>query len=130
MSRRAINDVPSIGKVLGPYSRAVWAGNLLYLSGQLGIDPATGKLAEGGAAAETRQLLKGLSAVLATAGLSMGDVVKANVYLTSMDDFAAMNKVYESFFEAPYPARTTVAVAALPGGGHVEIELVAARPSA
>jgi 2-iminobutanoate/2-iminopropanoate deaminase len=129
MSRRAINDVPSIGKVLGPYSRAIWAGNLLYLSGQLGIDPATGKLAEGGVPAETQQLLKGLSAVLSAAGLSMGDVVKANVYLTSMDDFAAMNKVYESFFEAPYPARTTVAVAALPGGGHVEIELVAARPS-
>jgi 2-iminobutanoate/2-iminopropanoate deaminase len=130
MARRAVNDVPSIGKVLGPYSRAVWAGNLLYLSGQLGIDPATGKLAEGGVAAETQQLLKGLSAVLSAAGLGLGDVVKANVYLTSMDDFAAMNKAYESFFEAPYPARTTVAVAALPGGGHVEIELVATRPSA
>jgi 2-iminobutanoate/2-iminopropanoate deaminase len=129
MSRRAINDVPSIGKALGPYSRAVWAGNLLYLSGQLGIDPATGKLAEGGVAAETQQLLKGLSAVLSAAGLSMGDVVKANVYLTDMGEFAAMNKVYESFFEAPYPARTTVAVAALPGGGHVEIELVASRPN-
>ena len=129
MSRRAVTDVPSIGKVLGPYSRAVWAGNMLYLSGQLGIDPATGKLAEGGVAAETQQLLKGLSAVLSAAGLGLGDVVKANVYLTSMDDFAAMNKVYETFFEAPYPARTTVAVAALPGGGHVEIELVATRPS-
>ena len=129
MSRNAVNDVPSIGKVLGPYSRAVWAGNLLYLSGQLGIDPATGKLAEGGVAAETQQLLKGLSAVLSAAGLSMGDVVKANVYLTDMGEFAAMNKVYESFFEAPYPARTTVAVAALPGGGHVEIELVASRPN-
>jgi 2-iminobutanoate/2-iminopropanoate deaminase len=130
MSRRAVNDVSSIGKVLGPYSRAVWAGNMLYLSGQLGIDPATGKLAEGGVAAETQQLLKGLSAVLSAAGLGLGDVVKANVYLTSIDDFAAMNKVYETFFEAPYPARTTVAVAALPGGGHVEIELVATRPSA
>ena len=130
MSRRAVNDVPSIGKVLGPYSRAVWAGNLLYLSGQLGVDPATGKLVEGGVAAETEQLLKGLTAVLSTAGLGMGDVVKANVYLTSIGDFAEMNKVYESFFEAPYPARTTVAVAALPGGGHVEIEFVAARPSA
>jgi 2-iminobutanoate/2-iminopropanoate deaminase len=102
MSRNAVNDVPSIGKVLGPYSRAVWAGNLLYLSGQLGIDPATGKLDEGGAAAETQQLMKGLSAVLSAAGLSMGDVVKANVFLTSIDVFAAMNKVYESFFEAPY----------------------------
>ena len=81
-------------------------------------------------AAETQQLLKGLSAVLSAAGLGMGDVVKANVYLTNIGDFAEMNKVYESFFEAPYPARTTVAVAALPGGGHVEIELVAARPGA
>ncbi len=125
MSRRAINDVPSLGNVLGPYSRAAWAGNILYLSGQLGIDPATNKLAEGGVAAETQHLLKGLSAVLEVAGLTMGDVVKANVYLTDMGRFAEMNKVYETFFEAPYPARTTVAVAALPGGGHVEIELVA-----
>ncbi len=125
MSRRAINDVPAIGKVLGPYSRAVWAGDILYLSGQLGIDPATGKLAEGGVAAETDQLLKGLAAVLGAAGLGMGDVVKANVYLTDMNEFASMNKVYETFFDAPYPARTTVEVAALPGGGHVEIEFVA-----
>lgn len=125
MSRRAINDVPALGPVLGPYSRAVWAGDILYLSGQLGLDPATGKLLEGGVAAETEQLLKGLSAVLAAAGLSMGNVVKANVFLTDMNDFAAMNKVYETFFEAPYPARSTIAVAALPGGGHVEIELVA-----
>ena len=125
MPRRAIDDVPALGKVLGPYSRAVWAGGTLYLAGQLGIDPATGKLVEGGAAAETEQLLKGLSAVLNGAGLSMDDVVKANVFLTSMDDFAAMNKVYETFFEAPYPARSTVAVAALPGGAHVGIELVA-----
>ncbi len=125
MTRRAVNDVPSLGKVLGPYSRAVWAGDILYLAGQLGIDPATGKLVEGGVGAETEQLLKGISAVLAAAGLSMGDVVKANVFLTDMNDFAAMNKVYETFYEAPYPARSTIAVAALPGGGHVEIEFVA-----
>ncbi|MGO8952712.1 MAG: Rid family detoxifying hydrolase [Rhodomicrobium sp.] len=125
MPRRAVNDVPSLGPVLGPYSRAVWAGDILYMAGQLGLDPATGKLVEGGVGAQTEQLLKGLSAVLAAAGLSMGDVVKANVFLTDMNDFAAMNKVYETFFEAPYPARSTIAVAALPGGGHVEIELVA-----
>ncbi len=125
MPRRAVNDVPALGKVLGPYSRAVWAGDILYLAGQLGIDPATGKLVEGGVGAQTEQLLRGLSAVLAAAGLSMGDVVKANVFLTDMNDFAAMNKVYETFFEAPYPARSTIAVAALPSGGHVEIELVA-----
>jgi len=125
MPRRAVNVVPALGKVLGPYSRAVWAGDILYMAGQLGLDPATGKLVEGGVGAQTEQLLKGLSAVLAAAGLSMGDVVKANVFLTDMNDFAAMNKVYETFFEAPYPARSTIAVAALPGGGHVEIELVA-----
>ncbi len=125
MTRRVVNDVPALGKVLGPYSRAAWAGDILYLSGQLGQDPATGKMVEGGVAAETEQLLKGVSAVLSAAGLSMGDVVKANVFLTDMNDFAAMNKVYETFFEAPYPARSTIGVAALPGGAHVEIEFVA-----
>ncbi len=129
MTRRVVNDVAELGKTLGPYSRAAWAGNILYLAGQLGIDPSTGKLAEGGAAAETEQLMKGLAAVLKAAGLGMGDVVKANVYLTDMNNFAAMNKVYETFFEAPFPARTTVAVAALPGGGNVEIELVATASS-
>ena len=125
MTRRVVNDVPALGKVLGPYSRAAWAGDILYLSGQLGQDPATGKMVEGGVAAETEQLLKGVSAVLNAAGLSMGDVVKANVFLTDMNDFAAMNKVYETFFEAPYPARSTIGIAALPGGAHVEIEFVA-----
>ena len=125
MTRRVVNDVPALGKVLGPYSRAAWAGDILYLSGQLGMDPATNKLVEGGVAAETEQLLKGVSEVLKTAGLGMGDVVKANVFLTDMNDFAAMNKVYETFFEAPYPARSTIGVAALPGGAHVEIEFVA-----
>jgi 2-iminobutanoate/2-iminopropanoate deaminase len=127
MSRQAINDVPGLGKTLGPYSRAVWAGDLLYLSGQTGVDPATGKLAEGGTRPETEQALKGLSAVLKAAGLSAKDVVKANVYLIDMHDFATMNMVYESFFETPRPARTTVAVAALPGGARVEIEFIARR---
>jgi 2-iminobutanoate/2-iminopropanoate deaminase len=125
MTRCAVNDVPVLGKVLGPYSRAVWAGNTLFLSGQLGMDPATNKLVEGGVAAETEQLLKGVAAVLEVAGLTMGDVVKANVFLTDMGDFAAMNKVYETFFEAPYPARSTIGIAALPAGAHVEIEFVA-----
>jgi 2-iminobutanoate/2-iminopropanoate deaminase len=125
MTRRVVNDVPALGKVLGPYSRAAWAGDILYLSGQLGQDPATGKMVEGGVAAETEQLLKGVSAVLNAAGLSMGDVVKANVFLTDMNDFAAMNKVYETFFEAPYPARSTIGIAAFPAGAHVEIEFVA-----
>ncbi len=128
MARRAINDAPGLGKALGPYSRAVWAGDLLYLSGQTGADPVTGKIVAGGAGAETEQVLKGLSAVLTAAGLSTGDVIKANVYLTDINDFAAMNKVYETFFDEPRPARTTIAVAALPGGAHVEIEFVAAAP--
>ncbi len=129
MTRRAIVDAPGLGKALGPYSRAVWAGDILYLAGQLGIDPATNKLVEGGAGPETEQLMKGIVAVLGAAGLSMANVIKSNVYLTDVNDFAAMNKIYETYFEAPYPARTTVAVAALPGGAHVEIEVVAAKAS-
>ena len=126
MARRAIIDAPGLGKALGPYSRAVWAGNILYLSGQTGGDSATGNLVGGGAGPETGQILKGLAAVLSAAGLSMGDVIKANVYLTDIKDFAAMNQVYETAFSEPRPARTTIAVAALPGGAHVEIEIVAA----
>lgn len=129
MTRRAIVDAPGLGKTLGPYSRAVWAGDILYLAGQLGIDPATNKLVEGGAGPETEQLMKGIVSVLGAAGLSMANVIKSNVYLTDVNDFAAMNKVYETYFEAPYPARSTVAVAALPGGAHVEIEVVAAKAS-
>jgi 2-iminobutanoate/2-iminopropanoate deaminase len=129
MTRRAIIDAPGLGRALGPYSRAVWAGDILYLAGQLGIDPATNKLVEGGAGPETEQLLKGIAAVLDVAGLSLADVIKSNVYLTDIGDFAAMNAVYATFLEEPYPARTTIAVAALPGGAHVEIEVVAAKAS-
>jgi 2-iminobutanoate/2-iminopropanoate deaminase len=127
MARRAIVDAPGLGKALGPYSRAVWAGNILYLSGQTGADPASGALVAGGAGAETEQILKGLAAVLGAAGLGMENVIKANVFLTDIKDFAAMNAVYEKHFGDPRPARTTVAVAALPGGAHVEIEVVAAQ---
>ena len=125
MTRRAIVDAPGLGKALGPYSRAVWAGDTLFLAGQLGIDPATNKLVEGGAGPETEQLFKGISAVLGVAGLTLANVVKATVYLTDINDFAAMNKVYETFFESPYPARTTIGISALPGGAHVEIEVIA-----
>jgi 2-iminobutanoate/2-iminopropanoate deaminase len=125
MTRRAIVDAPGLGKALGPYSRAAWAGNILYLAGQLGVDPATNKLVEGGAGPETEQIMKGIVAVLGVAGLTMANVVKANVYLTDMADFAAMNKVYETYFEAPYPARTTIGISALPAGAHVEIEVIA-----
>ena len=114
---------------VGPYSHAVEAGDLVYLSGQTPLDSATGKLVEGDIAAQTEQCFKNLFAVLASAGLSEADVVKANVFLTDMGNFAAMNQVYATKFSAPYPARSTVAVAGLPLGAQVEIELIARRPA-
>lgn len=112
---------------IGPYSHGVWAGDLLFLSGQTPIDPATGKLAEGGVTEQTEQVFSNLEAVVTDAGLSMDDVIKCNVFLTTMDDFAEMNAVYGERFSAPFPARSTVAVAGLPMGARVEIELVAKR---
>ncbi len=114
-------------KAIGPYAHAIWAGDLLYLSGQTPIDPATGQLIRGDVYAQTNRALDNLEAVLVDAGLSMEHVIKCNVYLTSMMDFAAMNTAYAMRFEEPYPARTTVAVAGLPLGAQVEIEVVARR---
>jgi 2-iminobutanoate/2-iminopropanoate deaminase len=114
-------------KAVGPYSHAVWTGDLFYCSGQAGLDPSTGKLAEGGVAEQTTQTFNNLEAVLTDAGLSLDKVIKANVYLTTMSNFAAMNAVYQSRFNPPYPARTTVAVAELPLGALVEIEFIAER---
>jgi 2-iminobutanoate/2-iminopropanoate deaminase len=115
---------PDAPPAVGPYSHAVRAGDLIFLSGQTPLDPATGKLVDGDIAAQTRQVFANLEAVLDAAGRSFGDVVKANVFLVDMNDFAAMNEVYATMFEAPYPARSTVAVAALPIGAGVEIEFV------
>lgn len=126
MPRDAVSS-PHAPAAIGPYSQAVWVGNLLFLSGQTPVDPRTGKLVEGDAAIQTARVLDNLEAVLASASLSMADVMKCNVFLTSMDDFAAMNAVYRERFSAPFPARTTVAVAGLPVGARVEIELVAAK---
>ena len=110
----------------GPYSQGVRTGDgLLFLSGQAAVDGATGKLIEGDVTAQTEQIFKNLFAVLKAAGYSPDDVMKANVYLINMNDFAAMNEVYKTKFNAPYPARTTVGVASLPMGASVEIELVA-----
>ena len=125
MSRKSFTAAGATA--VGPYSHAVEAGDLVYLSGQTPLDSATGKLAEGDIAAQTEQCFKNLFAVLAAAGLSEADVVKANVFLTDMGNFAAMNQVYATKFSAPYPARSTVAVAGLPLGAQVEIELVARR---
>lgn len=114
---------------IGPYSHGVYAGELLFLSGQTPIDPSTGKLVEGGVTEQTKRVFDNLEAVVGDAGLSMDDVVKCNVFLTTMDDFPEMNAVYAERFSEPYPARSTVAVAGLPLGARVEIELVALRPT-
>ena len=114
-------------KAVGPYSHAVDAGELVYLSGQTPIDPSTGELAKGGIGEQTRQCFANLFAVLEAAGLNSDDVVKVNVYLTDMNNFADMNEVYQTQFSEPFPARTTVAVLALPLGAEVEIEMIAKR---
>ena len=113
---------------IGPYSHAVWAGELLYLSGQTPIDPSTGTLIDGDVEAQTHRAFDNLQAVLEESGLSMDDVIKCNVYLTDMANFPQMNSAYRMRFASPFPARTTVAVAGLPLGASVEIELVAKRP--
>jgi 2-iminobutanoate/2-iminopropanoate deaminase len=110
---------------IGPYSQAVRAGKFLFCSGQIALDPATGVLIDGDVAAQTRRVMQNVAALLDAADLSFRHVVKTTVYLISMDDFAAMNAVYGEFFEAAPPARSTVAVAALPRGAAVEIEVIA-----
>jgi 2-iminobutanoate/2-iminopropanoate deaminase len=125
MLRQAVN-APN-ATAIGPYSHAVWAGDLLYLSGQTPLDPTTGRLVEGDVAAQATQCFRNLLGVLAAAGLSPADVVKVNVYLTDTADFAAMNAAYAAQFVPPYPARTTVAVAGLPRGARIEIEMIARR---
>ena len=109
---------------VGPFSPAIRAGDFVFFSGQVGQDPATGKLVEGGIEAEARQLFRNLATLLAAAGKSFGDVVMARVFLTRIEDFAAVNAIYAEQFEPPFPARTTVAVAALPLGAAIEIELI------
>ena len=111
---------------IGPYSQAVVAGGFLYASGQLPIDPATGAFPDGGVQAQARQSLLNVKAILEEAGLSLADVVKTTVYLADMGDFAEMNEVYSQFFSQPFPARSAVAVKALPKDALVEIEVVAA----
>ena len=110
---------------IGPYSQAIKVGNLVYTSGQIPIDPATGVFVEGGIKEQTRQSLTNIKAILTEVGLSMGNVVKTTVFLADMNDFADMNAVYAEFFAEPYPARSAVAVKTLPKGALVEIEVVA-----
>ncbi len=123
MSKTAITS-PELAPPVGPFSQAIEVGGFLYFSGQVGQDPATGKVVEGGIVAETERVFRNLSAVLKAAGKSFDHVARAGVYLTSMSDFVAMNGIYAKYFSQPFPARTTIGVAALPLGACVEIDLV------
>jgi 2-iminobutanoate/2-iminopropanoate deaminase len=124
MPRTAIST-PHAPGAIGPYSQAILADNILFCSGQLGLDPATGEFVAGDVGAQAEQALRNLVAVLEVAGLTFADVVKTTIFLADMADFATVNSVYGRFVTDPPPARSTVAVAALPRGGRVEIEAIA-----
>lgn len=130
LSEPAVRKVISTDKApaaVGPYSQGIRAGDFVFTAGQLGLDPATGKLVEGGVIAQARQALSNLQAVLQTAGSSLDRAVKITVFLTDINDFKAVNDVYGQFFTSEPPARSAVQVAALPLGGLVEIEAIALR---
>ncbi len=124
MSRRII-ATPDAPKAVGPYSQAVAAGNLLFCSGQIALDPATGQLLQGDVTGQTTLVLENLGAVLRASGMSFANVAKTTVFLTDLGDFAAMNDVYALYFPSNQPARSTIQVAALPKGASVEIEAIA-----
>lgn len=121
---RQIINTPAAPAAIGPYSQAVKTGDFVYTSGQIGLDPVTGQLVEG-IEAQTRQVMSNLAAVLGAAGASFSDVVKTTIFLTSMDDFQAVNLLYAAQFPSDPPARSTVQVAGLPRKALVEIEVVA-----
>jgi len=123
MTRQAITT-RSVAQPVGPFSVAVHRDGLTFLSGQVAQDPATGALIVGDAAVQAEQILQNLTAVVEAAGKSLDDVVRVGVFLTDMNDFAAVNKVYADFFADPYPARTAIAVAALPLGAAVEMDAI------
>ena len=126
MTRTAIktNDAPG---AVGPYSQAIDTGVLVFLAGQVGLDPATGQIVEGAIEAQTERVMRNLTAVLAAAGLSFADVAKTTCFLANMSDFEAFNAVYARFVSDPPPARSTFAVGALPKGALIEVEAIAAR---
>ena len=116
---------PLAPKPVGPYSAALRAGQLLFVSGQVPLDPATGRMVEGDIGVHTRRVLENVSALLDAAGLSLAQVVRTTVFLADMNDFQAMNEVYATFFSEPYPARSTVQAARLPRDARIEIDAVA-----
>ncbi|BCS84811.1 reactive intermediate/imine deaminase [Prevotella herbatica] len=118
------NNAPA---AIGPYSQAIEVNGFVFASGQIPIDPATGDFVEGGIKEQTKQALTNASNILKEAGTDLGHVVKTTVYMADMGDFAAMNEIYAQFFNEPYPARSAVAVKALPKGALVEVEVLAAK---
>jgi 2-iminobutanoate/2-iminopropanoate deaminase len=124
---KKVISTPKAPAAIGPYSQAVQVGNLVFTSGQIPIDPATGQFAEGGIKEQTRQSLTNVKAILEEAGLALSSVVKTTVFLADMADFADMNAVYAEFFAEPFPARSAVAVKTLPKGALVEIEVIAEK---
>lgn len=120
-------ETPAAPWAIGPYSQAVVDGDLIFCSGQIGIDPASGKMVDGGIEAETRRVLENLREILRAAGVTLAHVVKTTVFLVSLADFETVNRIYGEHFTAPYPARSTVQVAALPRHGRIEIEAIARR---
>ena len=127
MQQRETIRTTAAPEAIGPYSQAVAAGAYVFTSGQIALDPATGTLVDGDAAAQARQVMANVGAVLAAAGLGFADVVKTTIFLVDMNDFAAVNTVYAASFDGAPPARSTVAVAALPRNARVEIEAIAMR---
>jgi len=116
---------PGAPQAIGPYSPAIQAGQLLFVSGQVPIDPATGRMVDGDIAAQTRRVFENIGALLTAGGRSFADVARTTVFLADMNDFAAMNEVYGQYFSEPYPARATVQVARLPKDARVEIDVIA-----
>ena len=126
MTRHAISTAGAPAAI-GPYSQAIVSGDLVFCSGQLGLDPATGDLVEGGVEAQAERALRNLTAVLDAAGLTFGNVVKTTIFLADIGDFTKVNGIYAAFMPDPAPARSTFSVGALPKGGLVEIEAIARR---
>jgi reactive intermediate/imine deaminase len=123
MTRSAINT-PRAPKAIGPYSQAVAAGGAVYLSGQVGLDPATGELVTGGFEAEAKRVFDNLTAVAEAAGSSLAAATRVTVYLTDLGNFAVANRIMQTYFREPYPARVTIGVAALPRGAAIEVDCI------
>lgn len=124
---KRVVETETAPKPIGPYSQAIDTGGIVFCAGQIGLDPATGKLVAGGSEAEAERAIANLAAVLEAVGLRLTDVVKTTLFLTDLADGPAVGKIYAAHFPAPHPARSTVQVAALPAGAHIELEAIAVR---